>query len=105
MGRQRRIYQPVYYEFPRDFPDRLERFKEETGLTWNALARRLGVNTYRLREWRRGTVPDSTNLFILLTLAERLGLRGILMCPEVDMPGGGVALDAPPPWQQPLPSV
>ena len=43
MGRQRRIYQPVYYEFPRDFPDRLERFKEETGLTWNALARRLGV--------------------------------------------------------------
>ena len=86
MGRQRRIYQPVYYEFPREFPDRLERFKEETGLTWNALARRLGVNPYRLREWRRGTVPDSTNLFILLTLAERLGLRGILMWSERDMP-------------------
>ena len=85
MGRQRRIYQPVYYEFPRDFPDRLGRFKKETGLTWNALARRLGVNPYRLREWRRGTVPDSTNLFILLTLAEKLGLRGILMCPEMDM--------------------
>ena len=85
MGRQRRIYQPVYYEFPEDFPDRLERFKEAAGLTWNALARRLGVNPYRVREWRRGTVPDSTNLFILLTLAERLGLRRILMCPEMDM--------------------
>ena len=57
MGRQRRIYQPVYYEFPRDFPDRLERFKKETGLTWNALARRLGVNPYRLREWRKGYRP------------------------------------------------
>ena len=105
MGRQRRIYQPVYYEFPQDFPDRLERFKEATGLTWNALARRLGVNPHRLRQWRKGTVPDSTNLFILLTLAERLGFRGILMCPEVDMPGRRVALDAPPPGQQPLPPV
>ena len=35
-------------------------------------------------------MPDSTNLFILLTLAERLGLRGILMCPEKDMADGGV---------------
>ena len=89
MGRQRRVHRPVFYDFPEDFPQRLERFKEETGLTWNALARRLGVNPYRLREWRRGTVPDSTNLFILLTLAERLGLRGILMCPERDMPEVG----------------
>ena len=85
MGRQRRIHRPVYYEFPRDFPERLERFKEEAVLTWNGLACRLGVNPYRLREWRRGTVPDSTNLFILLTLAERLELRGILMCAEKDM--------------------
>ena len=57
MGRQRRVHRPVYYDFPQDFPQRLERFKEATGLTWNALARRLGVNPYRLREWRRGTVP------------------------------------------------
>ena len=75
----------MYYEFPQDFPDRLERFKEATGLTWNALVRRLGVNPYRLREWRKGTIPDSTNLFILLALADKLGLRGILMCPKMDM--------------------
>ena len=43
----------------------------------------LGRLSPRLR--RRGTVPDSTNLFILLTLAERLDLRGILMCLEKDM--------------------
>ena len=48
----------------------------ELWLTWNALAGRLGVNPYRLREWRRGTGPDSTNLFALLTLAERLGSGG-----------------------------
>ncbi len=86
MGRQRRIHRPVYYEFPKDFPDRLERFKEETGLTWNALARRLGVNSYRLREWRKGTVPYSTNLFILLTLADKLGFKGIFIRPNDDMP-------------------
>ena len=86
MGRQRRIHQAVYHEFPQDFPQRLERFKEETGLTWNALARRLGVNPYRLREWRRGIVPDSTHLFFLLTLAEKLEFRGIFICPDNDMP-------------------
>ena len=48
----------------------------ELWLTWNALARRLGVNPYRLTEWRRGTGPDSTNLFVLLTLAARLGSGG-----------------------------
>ena len=90
MGRQRRIYQPVYYGFPQDFPQRLKRFKEVTGPTWNGLARRLGVNPYRLREWRRGTIPDSTNLFILLTLAEKLGLRRILTCPTKDVADGGI---------------
>ena len=29
--------------------------------------------------------PDSANLFILLPLADRLGLREILMCPDRDM--------------------
>ena len=86
MGRQRRVHRPVYHEFPQDFAQRLERFKEEAGLTWYGLARCLGVNPYRLREWRRGTVPDSTNLFTLLTLAEKLGLRGIFIRPDGDMP-------------------
>ena len=60
-------------------------FSHMGNVGWNALARRLGVNPYRLRGWRKGTIPDSTNLFILLTLADKLGLRGILMCPKKDM--------------------
>ena len=86
MGRQRRVHRPVEYDFPEDFPRRLERFRAEAGLTWRSLARCLGVSPYRIREWRRGTVPGSTHLFFLLTLADKLGLRGILMCPDMDMP-------------------
>ena len=86
MGRQRQVYRPVELAFPKDFPDRLERFKTESGLSWRFLARLLGVSPYRVREWRRGIVPDSTHLFFLLTLADRLGFRGIFICPARDMP-------------------
>ena len=50
------------------FPERLERFKTASGMTWRSLARRLGVSPCRLREWRRGIVPASTHLFFLLAL-------------------------------------
>ena len=73
-------------DLPEDFPARLERFKAESGLSWRSRARCLGVSPYRIREWRRGTVPDSTHLFSLLTLAEKLGFRGIFVCPDQDMP-------------------
>ena len=57
------------------------------GLTWRSLARLLGVSPYRLRRWRQGTVPDSTRLFLMLTVAEDMGLReGILMCADLDLP-------------------
>ena len=69
----------------------MERFKTESGLSWRSLARRLGVSPYRVREWRRGTVPDSTHLFFLLTLADKLGLRGIFICPKEDMPDDRIA--------------
>ena len=89
MGAQRRIIRPVEFDFPRDFSHRLARFKDVSGLTWRSLARLLGVSPYRLREWRRGAVPNSTHLFLLLTLAEGMGLRdGILMCPDRDLPEG-----------------
>ena len=49
----------------------------------------MGVRTHRLRSWRRGVIPNSTHLFLLLTLAEAMGLReGILMYPERDLPRG-----------------
>ncbi len=96
MGRQRRIHRPITPVFPPDFPTRLERFKAAGGFSWRSLARRLGVSPYRIREWRRGTVPSSTHLFTLLTLADQLGLRGVLMCPERDQAQDGVPSDGLP---------
>ncbi|MCY3783652.1 MAG: helix-turn-helix transcriptional regulator [Chloroflexi bacterium] len=96
MGRQRRIHRPVTPVFPPDFPARLERFKAAGGVSWRALARRLGVSPYRLREWRRGTVPSAPHLFVLLTLADQLGLIEVLMCPERDLPDPGMEPGGPP---------
>ena len=88
MGVQQRVHRPVEFDFPEDFPDRLMRFKEASGLSWRALARLLGVRPHRLRQWReRGVVPSPTHLLLLLTLADGMGLRdGILMRPDRDMP-------------------
>lgn len=78
MGRQRRVHRRVVPVFPDDFPQRLERFREATGLSWRSLARKIGVSPYRMREWRRGVVPGSTHLFALICLAEEMGLHAIL---------------------------
>ena len=90
MGIQQRVHRPVQFDFPPDFPERLALFKEASGLTWKALARLLGVRPYRIWKWReRGVAPSPSHLFLLLTLAEAMGLRdGILMCPERDLPQG-----------------
>ena len=90
MGVQKLDHRPVEFDFPPDFPQRLTQFKEESGLSWKALARLLGVRPYRIWTWRkRGVVPGPANLFLLLMLAEAMGLReGILMCPERDLPEG-----------------
>ncbi len=99
MGRQRRVHRPVQFDFPEDFPQRLERFKAAGGMTWRSLARRLGVSPHRLRQWRRGAAPDSAHLFLLLTLADRMGLRSMLMRPETDAPDGWTETVGPPcPW-------
>ena len=78
------------FDFPSDFPERLVRFKEASGLSWKGLARLMGVRPHRIWKWReRGVVPSTAHLFLLLTLAEAMGLReGILMCPGRDMPDG-----------------
>ncbi len=90
MGVQQRVYRPVEYDFPPDFPERLALFKEASGLSWKALARLLGVSLHRLRQWRnKGAAPSHTHLFLLLTIAGAMGLRdGILMCPDRDLPEG-----------------
>ncbi len=87
MGTQRLVHRPFEFEFPPDFADRLTRFKEASGLSWRAIARMLGVSPSRLRQWRnKGVLPSLDHYCLLLLIAERMGLRQILMCPDRDLP-------------------
>ena len=82
-------HRPFEFEFPPDFSDRLTRFKEASGLSWRAIARMLGVSPSRLRQWRnKGVLPSIDHLFLLLLVAERMGIREILLWHERDLPGG-----------------
>ena len=74
MPRKRADYSKTFHVFPKDFPRRLERFKEASGLTWREIARRLGTNTLTLRRWRAGAQPNSKHFLALLELAQELGL-------------------------------
>jgi len=40
---------------PDDFPQRLTRLKEASGLTWSGLSRTLGVDPKQMYRWRKGT--------------------------------------------------
>ena len=83
---KRQTQRAVAAGFPPDFPERLERFKEAAGLSWRSLASQLGVKPYRVREWRRGTVPSGPHLFALMTLAATMDLLdGVLMRAERDV--------------------
>ena len=55
MGRQKHVYQPTRQEFPEDFPERLERFRDDAGLSWRGLARHLRLDARSVRRWRNGT--------------------------------------------------
>ena len=51
MPRQRIHHSRVTYEVPDDFPERLERFKEESGLSWAEIIRRLDIHHETMRRW------------------------------------------------------
>lgn len=44
MPKQRSYYSRGTYAFPEDSPKRLKRFREECGLSWAEINRRLGVH-------------------------------------------------------------
>ena len=46
---------PFVSLLPRDFPQRLERFKEVTGLTWSGLAAAIGVDYKQMYRGARGS--------------------------------------------------
>ena len=75
MPRQHTHHSRITYVFPGDFPQRLVRFKEESGLSWAELARRLGTDPDTVRRWRDKEVRPSTQHFAaLLKVADSLGL-------------------------------
>ena len=75
MLRPHTYYSPKTHVFPDDFPQRLERFKEESDLSWAEIARRLGVDPVTVRRWwQRGVRPNYRHLKALQDLADDLGL-------------------------------
>ena len=58
--------------FPEDFPGRLVRLKEASGLTWTAFARVLGVDRKQVRRWRDGVEPAGGAMFSLMCFALRI---------------------------------
>ena len=86
MGRQQQwVYHVEPEEFPQDFPERLDRFREDAGLTWRGLARLLKVNARSVRRWRAGTRPGSGHLVSLFSIAAGMGLLHVLL-PSVGEP-------------------
>ena len=78
MLRPHAYYSPRIHVFPDDFPQRLERFKEESGLSWAEIARRLRTYPLTIRRWRyKGVRPNLAHQMALLDLADDLGLGHI----------------------------
>ena len=73
-------------EFPEDFPQRLERLREASGLTWRALARELGVSVRSLYRWRAGTRPDAAHMLSLVEFATERELLDVLLTRAEDAP-------------------
>lgn len=67
-------------DLPADFPQRLVRLKEVSGLTWEEFADVLGVDLKRVLRWQNGTEPCGGAYHCLVLLATRIqgGIR-ILM--------------------------
>ena len=78
MLRQHFYYSPRTHVFPDDFPERLERFKEESGLSWAEIIRLLGTYPLTIRRWRyKGVRPNLAHQTALLELADSPGLGHI----------------------------
>lgn len=78
MPRQRTNHSRRVYVLPDDFPQRLRRFAEASGLSWAEMARRIQIYPLTIRRWRDdGVRPTHEHQLALLALAESLGLGHI----------------------------
>ena len=104
MPRQRIHHGRIVYVMPDDFPQRLRRLKEESGLPWAEIARRIGTSPYTVWRWVEGGVrPHWRHQMALLALAEDLGLAYILTAWTLPEEGQGEtsAEVSPPPGRSP----
>ena len=78
MPRQRTHHSRITHVVPADFPERLRRFKEESGMSWSEIARRLGTYRHTVWRWCKAEVrPNQHHLKALLDLADDFGLGSI----------------------------
>ena len=65
---------------PNNFPERLLGLKERSGMTWEAMAFALGVDTRQLWRWRHGASPSGGAMLSLVRLASQVpgGLGDLL---------------------------
>lgn len=78
MPRQHTRHRRTTHAFPEDFPQRLDCFKEASGLSWSELARRLGTDPLTVRRWRAGARPNTQHLLALMGLSEDMGFGHLL---------------------------
>ncbi len=57
---------------PSDFPKRLERLREASGLNWSAFARAVGVDPKQMHRWRKGVEPCGGAMHSLHLFASRV---------------------------------
>ena len=75
MPRQRRNYSERTYHFHEDFPERLRRFQERSGLSWSEIARCLGTYRHTVWRWASGRArPNYQHRKALVELADGMGL-------------------------------
>ena len=72
--RRRRPGEPTAAMFPSDFPRRVERLREASGLTWREFAGSVGVSVRTVHRWRRGVRPDAAHLLALFGFAAQRDL-------------------------------
>ena len=70
---------------PEDFPQRLNRLKRASGLSWDGMAACLGVDPRQLQRWRQGTAPCGDALYAIFRLGARVPGGLHLLLPD-DLP-------------------
>ncbi len=59
-------------ELPRDFPDRLRRLKELTGLSWNEFCELIGSDGKQMLRWRQGAQPCGGALYSIVKVSAQV---------------------------------